>query len=330
MDNDFLRDRAYPWFKEVAHFLDQIAVRDDNGLRKLPISSSPEIYNNSREAWFGQTTNFDLGLIRFTYEKAREMAKILGLPDDAERWEKILSEWPEFTVDESGFLFAPGYPYNEPHRHFSHLMAFHPLGLIDWANGKTDQEIIQRTLRNLENNGTDWWVGYSFSWLGNLYARAFEGDNAADVLRTFATCFTLPNSFHVNGDQSGTGKSKFTYRPFTLEGNFAFASGIQEMLIQSHTGVVRLFPAIPGEWKDLNFSGLRAEGAFVISAIMEQGEVKEVKIHSETGDELRLANPFKNDMFLLNGKAVNAEFLKDGIITIQTIPGEKIILIAGD
>jgi alpha-L-fucosidase 2 len=48
-----------------------------------------------------------------------------------------------------------------------------------------------------------------------------------------------------------------TYRPFTLEGNFAFASAIQEMLIQSHTGVVKLFPAIPSDWKDVSFNTLR-------------------------------------------------------------------------
>ena len=329
MDKDFLTDRAYPWIKDVALFLDQIAIRDSCGIRKLPISSSPEIYNNSREAWFGQTTNFDLGLIRFTYEKAIEMAEVLGLPDDAKTWKSILDEWPSFTVDkESGLMFAPEYPYDESHRHFSHLMAFHPLGLIDWSKGEPDQMVIRNTLRNLEQHGTDWWVGYSFSWLGNLYARAFEGDNAAEILRTFATCFTLPNSFHVNGDQSGTGKSRFTYRPFTLEGNFAFASGIQEMLIQSHTNIIRVFPAIPIDWQDLSFNNLRTEGAFLVSAHMELGKIKEVRIVSEMGETLKLANPFVNGSFLVNGKSYDSGILDGEIITLPTDPGEVIVITA--
>ena len=143
------------------------------------------------------------------------------------------------------------------------------------SKGEKDQQIIRSTISTLDKVGPDWWCGYSYSWLGNLKARAFDGKGAAEALKTFATDFCLKNSFHVNGDQSGTGKSKFTYRPFTLEGNFAFAAGIQEMLIQSHTGVIRIFPAIPGEWKDVRFTTLRTEGAFLVSAKMEKGEITE-------------------------------------------------------
>ena len=86
-----------------------------------------------------------------------------------------------------------------------------------------------------------------------MKARAFDGDGAARELRTFAECFCLRNTFHANGDQTKTGKSRFTYRPFTLEGNFAFAAGIQEMLLQSHTGIIRVFPAIPSDWSNVSF-----------------------------------------------------------------------------
>jgi alpha-L-fucosidase 2 len=96
----------------------------------------------------------------------------------------------------------------------------------------------------------------------------------------------------VNGDQTKSGKSKFTYRPFTLEGNFAFASGLQEMLLQSHTGVVRLFPAIPASWNDVSFDKMRAEGAFLVSAIYENGQLKKVVITSEKGGRLKLFNNF--------------------------------------
>jgi len=292
-DQSFLKERAYPWMKEVAIFLDQIANIDAAGKRSLPISSSPEIFDNSREAWFGHTTNYDLSLIRFTYSAAAELASELGFQEEAEQWNTILNQWPELAVDpESGLMFAPGFPYHESHRHFSHLMAFHPLGMVDMSQGPAEQEIIDNTLRNLEKHGPDWWTGYSYSWLGNLYARAFEGEHAARALKDFATCFTLPSSFHVNGDQSGTGKSKMTYRPFTLEGNFAFASGIQEMLLQSHTGIVRIFPAIPESWENVSFRTLRTEGAFLVSAIRKNGVCTEVEITAEQGGTLRLADPF--------------------------------------
>jgi alpha-L-fucosidase 2 len=292
-DKSFLRERAYPWIKEVAIFLDQIAIQDQKGMRKLPLSSSPEIFDNSREAWFEETTNYDLSLIRFTYSAASELALELGLEEEARKWTGILSQWPEEAVDpESGLMFAPGFPYHESHRHFSHLMGFHPLGMIDISQGPKQAEIIYNTLRNMEEIGPDWWTGYSYSWMGNLYARAREGDKAAKALRDFATSFTLPSSFHVNGDQSGTGKSKMTYRPFTLEGNFAFASGIHEMLLQSHTGTVYIFPAIPGSWKDVSFKTLRTEGAFLISATREHGKCTRVEITAEKGGTIRLVDPF--------------------------------------
>ena len=235
----------------------------------------------------------DLALIRFTYKAAEEMALALDLKAEAEQWNSILSQWPDMAVDpETGLMFAPGFPYDESHRHFSHLMAFHPLGMLDISQGPRQAEIIYNTLRNMEEQGPDWWTGYSYSWMGNLYARALEGDKAAEALKDFATCFTLPSSFHVNGDQSGTGKSKMTYRPFTLEGNFAFASGIHEMLLQSHTGTVKIFPAIPGSWKDVSFRTLRTEGAFLISANRENGVCTRVEITAEKGGTIRLVDPF--------------------------------------
>jgi alpha-L-fucosidase 2 len=321
MDRDFLEKEAYPWIKEIAQYLDLISVTDKNELKKLPLSSSPEIFDNSRQAWFPEMTNFDLGLIRWTFEKAAELAGELGKTDEAQKWNKILSQWPMLDIDPvSGFTYAKGFPYDKSHRHFSHQIAFHPLGLIDWSKGEKDQQIIKSTIATLDKVGPDMWCGYSYSWLGNMKARAFDGKGAAEALRIFAQDFCLPNSFHANGDQSGTGKSTFTYRPFTLEGNFAFAAGIQEMLIQSHTGTVRLFPAIPEEWKDVSFNNLRTEGAFLISSVMEKGEVNKVKIISEKGGILKLQNPFKNTDL----KCSSQFELRDNVMIFNTNPGQKI------
>jgi alpha-L-fucosidase 2 len=326
MNREFLAEKAYPWIKETAIFFDRLAIKGTDNKRKLPLSSSPEIHNNSKEAWFSETTNFDLALIRWTYIKATELALELGKTEEAERWENILSEWPDFAVSDSiGLLLVPGEALKASHRHFSHLMAIHPLGLIDLSKGKADQKIISNSLSHLDKIGTDWWCGYSFSWLGNMKARALDGKGAAKALRTFSTSFCLPNSFHANGDQTGTGISKFTYRPFTLEGNFAFASGIQEMLLQSHTGIIQIFPAIPADWQNVSFRNLRARGAFLVSAEKTGGEIKKIHIISEKGGKLALLNPFKKD-FSVNGIDLTDAQKKASVIRVETQPGQEIIL----
>ena len=327
MDKQFLETRAYPWIREVAQYLDKIAQVDSTGKRKLPLSSSPEINDNSINAWFTGTTNFDLSLIRWLYSAAVEIALALDKKDDVERWNKILSEWPELATSSTNYklLVAPGVELTESHRHFSHLLAIYPLGLLDWDRKGMNRMITISSLTDLDNLGTDAWCGYSYSWLGNLWARAHNGDRAAQALKTFATCFCLPNSFHVNGDQSGTGKSKFTYRPFTLEGNFAEASGIQEMLLQSYNGLIRIFPAIPESWKNASFSTLRAEGAFVISANRENNRLTRLSILSEKGGMLKLLNPFAGKDFDVFGTTIDKDILKREIIEIETTAGMEII-----
>ncbi|MDR0756522.1 MAG: hypothetical protein LBF85_01585 [Tannerella sp.] len=312
----------------MAVFLDNISVRDADGRRKLPISASPEIYNNSLEAWFLTTTNYDLALIRFVYTAAEACARELGLDSEAGKWHAILSEWTSFDLDENRALtFTKGFPYNESHRHFSHQLAIHPLGLIDRSNGETDRQIIDATIRKLDEVGPDRWCGYSYSWLGNIKARNLDGEGAAKALKIFAEHFCLPNTFHVNGDltrqsqQGGDPRSTYYY-PFTLEGNLAFAAGIHEMLIQSHTGVVRLFPAVPASWKDVSFERLRTVGAFLVSAQRNGGKILSITVESEKGGVLRLAKPAADDNYIETGGKTLED--KNGVWTIKMNAGETI------
>lgn len=285
-DDGFLRDRAYPFASEVASFIEQQLRPTADGHLSLEYSSSPEINDNSREAWFDGMTNYDLALSRWLFGACAEMADSLGLTAESEHWRTIGSKLPELALDDSGSLaVAPGVPLTVSHRHMSHLMAIHPLGLLDPSRG--DSAVINASLALLDKLGPDYWVGYTYSWLGAMQATALNGDKARDALRIFAECFCLPNTFHANGDQSRSGKSRFTYRPFTLEGNMAFAAALQRMLIQSHTGVVKLFPAIPSDWKDVSFDQLRVRGGFLISAAMKDGRLTEARAFSEKGGVMK-------------------------------------------
>jgi alpha-L-fucosidase 2 len=191
------------------------------------------------------------------------------------------------------------------------------------AANEADKNIMNKSLRWLEQKGTRAWCGYSFSWAACLYAKAKEGDNAANMLKIFATNFVSSNSFHLNGDQRGGQYSSFTYRPFTLEGNFAFAQGIHEMLIQSDKGYIEIFPAIPAGWKNVSFKTLRTEGAFLVSATKEAGNVSEVTITAEAGGLMQLRLPFKT--FYIDGPA-KKHALSGNILQVKMIKGETILI----
>jgi len=328
MDRRFLRERAWPWLKDVSTFLEAVAEKGPDGKRTLPLSSSPEINDDRLEAWFPSITNYDLALTRWTFEKTAELAKELGKRREAEHWLQVLSEMPELAVDPKSnkLLVAKDYPLPFSHRHFSHLMAIHPLGSIRWENGPRDQGIIEASLTDLDEKGTKAWCGYSFSWLASLAARARNGEKAERALEVFSTAFCLRNGFHCNGDQSGKGYSDFRYRPFTLEGNFAAAAGLQEMLLQSYGGTIRVFPAIPAAWKEASFETLRAEGAFLVSAERKDRLTQSVEIFAENGGTLRLENPFGDAGYAAGGVAADNIKADATDLIITTSRGQRVSL----
>ncbi|HLP17363.1 MAG TPA: hypothetical protein VK470_13960, partial [Bacteroidota bacterium] len=320
MDRDFLLKRAYPWVSDAARFIEQVTKVGADGTRALPMSSSPEFNDGGIEAWFLEMTNYDRALCRYVFRTAAELAGEAGKAEEQSHWLMREKEISPFDIDaETGLTIAKNVPYVKSHRHFSHLMAIHPLGLLNY-DAPADRRVIETSVANLEKNGSSEWKGYSFSWLGNIYARMHEGEKAADALRTFARCYCSENSFHLNEDLCKRRPDQSTHLPFTLEGNFAFASGIQEMLLQSHAGYIDVFPALPRTWTDVAFTRLRAEGAILVSAVQRSGETVSVALESERGGEARIKLPFTK-YTITDIKKAKAGTAADGFLTIVFEPG---------
>ncbi len=290
-DRTFLTQRAYPFLTEIGTALFALAVPDARGMLKLPLSTSPEINDNSPAAWLPPNTNFDLALMRWLAGALGETATAVGDRAAAARWRATFAHLDPLDRDSTGALtFARGHPYAESHRHFSHAMAIHPLALLDPEGA--DSATVRATLDGIGTHGSDWWTGYSFAWYGAMLARAGRADEATKQLEIFTRAFILPNGFHVNGDQTKSGLSKYTYRPFTLEGNFLAMHAVQEMVMQSWGGTVRVFPAVAARWPDATFRDLRAEGGFIVSATRRGGCTASVRIVATRAGVLRMRDPF--------------------------------------
>ena len=279
-DKDFLRDKAYPYIKASGNFILSLLEENENGKLVLPLSSSPEIHDNSLQAWLTPNSNYDLALLRAHFTSLVRLSKVLNCPDDSEKWQKALDKLEDLHLDADHVLkLSNDERLYESHRHIAHLMAIHPLRLLDYSN-ENDKTIIDASIKDLENLGTDSYCGYSFGWLAELYCVQKDGNKAAETLDIFWKYFCSPNGFHLNGDYLDKGYSHYKYRPFTLEGNFCAVDALQEMLLYSESGKIILCPAVPKSWQNLSFR-LRAENGIIVTAAIKNGKVESLTLYAE-------------------------------------------------
>lgn len=296
-DVEFLRKTAYPFIEQSARCILSLLQEDAEGFYVLPVSSSPEIHDNTQKSFLTPNSNYDQALLLYTFSCLARLADVLGKADDRRLWEATLQKLRPLAVNAAHVLrLSRDEDLRESHRHQSHAMAIYPLRLLDYARPK-DAEIIDATLQYTASLGSKAYTGYSFAWLAALYAAAKNGEKALEYLEIFWRYFCSVNTFHLNGDYTKQGYSDLTYRPFTLEGNFCALDALQEMLLYAENGVLELFPAVPSAWRDVSFRTLRAWGGVLVSAERRGGKL------------LRAAFTAENDVsFLLRGTVQDLRF----------------------
>ena len=231
------------------------------------------MHDNTLKAWFTPNTNYDLALMHWLFRHLSFHARTVAREDTAQ-WQRVLEKMPPLAVNEKGVLkLSPDEDLKESHRHFSHLMAIHPLRLLNYHN-EDSRKIIDASISDLERLGSGLWVGFSFVWMSQLYAISGNGEGAAFQLEQFWRHTCSGNGFHLNGDFRNTGITTWHYRPFTLEANLFAADALQEMMLYSENGEMELFPALPERFrKKISFDGFLAEQGLIVGAEMENGVV---------------------------------------------------------
>ncbi len=299
-DEEFLREQALPMMRGAMQTYMNLLEPDEDGTLHIPLGYSPE-WGEGSIARYGPDPACDIALIRWLGESLLAAADRLGIDDpERDRWEETLELLADYPRGDGGLRVTANDALWESHRHHSHLMAIHPLGVLNVEQGDGERALIHASILQWIRQGTGHWTGWSFPWASLIASRTGLGNMAWDMLQRYRA-FITPNTFHVNGDYRAFGHSHARYSPMTLEAGFCAAAAIMEMLLQSWGGVIRLFPTVPDCWGDAYFEDLRAEGAFLVGALLAGGKVRYARILSEAGEPCRLRNPWPQSEVTVRG-----------------------------
>jgi hypothetical protein len=288
LDHRVLRRVIYPTLARALNYYLKFLTEGADGRLHLPQTRSPE-YANAADC------SYDLSLIRWACTTLLDSARRLRIDDPRTgRWRDVLARLVPYHEDPvAGVMIGDGVPLAESHRHFSHLLWLHPLQERRWDR-PADREIMRRTFDHWTSM-RERWHGYSFAAASTMAAHMDAPEEALAHLRFFVdrnvadNCQLTENTMYREGSN------------FAIESPLAAAQSVLDMLVQSGTGAVKVFPAVPAAWPDASVAGLRTHGAFLVDASRRNGRTEWIRVRSGAGEPLVLQHGIGGDVEVRDG-----------------------------
>jgi alpha-L-fucosidase 2 len=314
MDERRLVRNFFPLLRRSINLYFHLLESDEDGTLHLKETTSPE-YGNAPDC------NFDLALFRWGCGVLIDICKRHNIDDPLlPEWENVLEKLTDFPVDENGFMIGRAVPYDRGHRHPSHLLMIYPLYLVN-IEQPGRRELIEKSLKHWLALGESY--GFTFTGAASIAASIGDGNAALEYLNRM---IRYPNTLYRESDGKGGP---------VIETPLSAAKSLQDMLIQSWNGKIRIFPAIPDEWKDVCMANMRTEGAFLISASRENGITRFVHVKSLAGSPCRLIPEITKDgsedrVSVFRDGQITVRELADGILELDLKKGEEATIFVGE
>lgn len=290
-DEKFLKEKAYPMMREVVRFLLAYAGRDEEG--RLHLCPSSPYEHGPEEGGLCDATQ-SLFALRACLKYLLEADQILHVAAAQERreWEEAvanLAAVPTLETEE-GTVFteardSEGNPVDGGVQFTPEYGGLWPLMLIE--PGTEEFKIALNTYRHLSARQ----FHFPFNTSSVVAARLGLREEVRNVLAQ-----ELALQLYTNGLFSYLSGRWFEERPRAaqnpyLESSGLFMSAIQESLLQSHGGIIRLFPATSVAWM-CRFK-LNARGGFVVTSEKRWNEApRYVLVESRAGGTCKLLDPW--------------------------------------
>lgn len=304
LDEDFLRNTAFPLMKGSAEFYDAWLVPDENGHLITPVSTSPEnmfryIDENGVTQTVGMSagTTLDMAVIRELFKNTIEAEKILNHDTEfSARLSDKLARLLPYQVGSKGQLleFSKEFIDGPPRHNASPYYPLYPGTEFTFSKTPELTEAVKTLILKRDRKPSRGWGG---AWHAALWARLKNGEKSVSFINALVE-ESAPNLLNSGGIS------------FQIDGNFGHTAAVVEMLLQSHDGAIELLPALPKSWASGSVNGLRARGGFEINIAWENGKLTKADLKSKTDT---------NVIIRLGKQTVEYAVKKGEIITLNNL-----------
>lgn len=159
------------------------------------------------------------------------------------------------------------------------------------------------------------WRGYSWTGGASMAALLGRGNDALSYLQSFLQKEPEANTMYAEGSP-------------VIETPLSAARSLQDMVLESWGGTVRVFPGVPDAWKEIAFHNMRAEGAFLVSAGRSGGATTFVRISSLAGAPCRVRTDLARPLVASGTRTFMVTENADGTASVDLRAGEEVVLVS--